>query len=303
MTVGGRGLIEVERLSIAGCLDFFANLRLPEREQTIAQELLKEIQGRLDFLINVGLHYLTLDRAAPTLSGGEAQRIRLASQIGCGLVGVLYILDEPSIGLHQRDNGKLIRTLETLRDTGNTVVVVEHDLETMQAADYLIDFGPGAGVHGGEVVAAGTPAEVAAHPDSLTGKYLSGEVQIAIPAQRRTPGERWLTITGAREHNLKNLTVGFPLGMLVVVTGVSGSGKSSLVNQILYRALERDLMRAKSTPGVHDRIEGVEHLDKIIAIDQNPIGRTPRSNPSTYVGVYDAIRDLFAQLPEARIRG
>jgi excinuclease ABC subunit A len=303
VTVGGRRLPEVERLSIAEALAFFEQLQLPERERTIAQELLKEICGRLQFLINVGLHYLTLDRAAPTLSGGEAQRIRLASQIGCGLVGVLYILDEPSIGLHQRDNGKLIRTLESLRDAGNTVVVVEHDLETMLAADYLIDFGPGAGIHGGRVVAAGTPQEVARHPESLTGRYLSGELQIPVPAARRPPAEKWLTIYGAREHNLKDLTVRFPLERLIVVTGVSGSGKSSLVNEILYKALERDLMRGSAKPGAHDRLDGTQHLDKVIAIDQDPIGRTPRSNPATYTGVYDHIRYLFAQLPEARIRG
>ncbi|MGH2352354.1 MAG: excinuclease ABC subunit UvrA, partial [Chloroflexota bacterium] len=235
VTVGGRSLIAVERLSIAEAQTFFERLELPARERTIAQELLKEIRGRLQFLLNVGLHYLTLDRAAPTLSGGEAQRIRLASQIGCGLVGVLYILDEPSIGLHQRDNSKLIRTLESLRDLGNTVVVVEHDLDTMLAADHLIDFGPGAGAGGGHVVAAGSPREVARNSHSLTGKYLSGECTIPVPAQRRQPGDRWLTVKGAREHNLQNLTVRFPLGVFTVVTGVSGSGKSSLVNAILYK--------------------------------------------------------------------
>jgi excinuclease ABC subunit A len=303
VTVGGRRLPELERMSIAEAVAFFHEVRLPEREQLIAQELLKEIGGRLQFLMNVGLHYLTLDRSAPSLSGGEAQRIRLASQIGCGLVGVLYILDEPSIGLHQRDNDKLIHTLEDLRDIGNTVVVVEHDLDTMLAADYMIDFGPGAGVNGGHVVAAGTPSEVAANPESLTGRYLSGALKIEVPAERRAPGEKWLTVRGAREHNLKNIDVRFPLERLVVVTGVSGSGKSSLVNEILHKSLERDLMRAQTKPGLHDGIEGVEHLDKIIAIDQDPIGRTPRSNPATYVGVYDDIRTLFAQMPEAKVRG
>jgi excinuclease ABC subunit A len=303
VAVGERRLPEVERMSIGHALHFFETVDLPAREQLIAQELLKEIRGRLSFLMNVGLHYLTLDRSAPTLSGGEAQRIRLASQIGCGLVGVLYILDEPSIGLHQRDNGKLIRTLEDLRNIGNTVVVVEHDLDTMLASDYVIDFGPGAGVNGGHVVASGTPREVAENPDSLTGRYLSGAMEIAVPKERRPEGEKWLTIRGAREHNLKNVDVRFPLERLVVVTGVSGSGKSSLVNEILYKSLERDLMRAQTKPGLHDSIEGIEHLDKIIAIDQDPIGRTPRSNPATYVGVYDQIRDLFSQVPEAKIRG
>lgn len=303
VTVGGTRLPDLEHLSIGSTLDFFAGLSLPPREATIAHDLLNEIRGRLEFLVNVGLHYLTLDRAAPTLSGGESQRIRLASQIGCGLVGVLYILDEPSIGLHQRDNGKLIQTLETLRDTGNTVVVVEHDLDTMFAADWLIDFGPGAGINGGEVVAFGTPKQVARNPRSLTGQFLSGERTIEMPERRREPGDRWLTIRGAREHNLKDVDVAFPLECFVAVAGVSGSGKSSLVNGILRKALEQRLMRAQARPGAHAGLEGVEHLDKVIAIDQDPIGRTPRSNPATYVGVYDQIRDLFSNMPEAKIRG
>jgi len=303
VTVGRTRLPDLETMSIAAACTFFETVQLPPREQLIAQELMKEIRGRLQFLVNVGLHYLTLDRSAPSLSGGEAQRIRLASQIGCGLVGVLYILDEPSIGLHQRDNGRLIQTLQDLRDIGNTVVVVEHDLETMLAADHLIDFGPGAGANGGHVVAFGTPQEVAAHPASLTGRYLSGARKIAVPKRRRTGDETWLTVKGAREHNLKGINARFPLARLVAITGVSGSGKSSLVNEILYKSLERDLMRAQTKPGLHDSIEGVEALDKIIAIDQDPIGRTPRSNPATYVGVYDDIRGLFAQVPEAKIRG
>jgi excinuclease ABC subunit A len=303
VTVGDTRLPDLEHLSIGATLEFFAGLNLPPREATIAHDLLNEIRGRLEFLVNVGLHYLTLDRAAPTLSGGESQRIRLASQIGCGLVGVLYILDEPSIGLHQRDNGKLIQTLETLRDTGNTVIVVEHDLDTMFAADWLIDFGPGAGVNGGEVVAFGTPRQVARNPRSLTGQFLSGAMKIEVPATRRAPGDQWLTIRGAREHNLKDVDVAFPLECFVAVAGVSGSGKSSLVNGILRKALEQRLMRAQARPGAHAGLEGVEHLDKVIAIDQDPIGRTPRSNPATYVGVYDQIRELFSNMPEAKIRG
>ena len=270
VTVGDTRLPDLEHLSIGATLEFFGGLNLPPREATIAHDLLNEIRGRLEFLVNVGLHYLTLDRAAPTLSGGESQRIRLASQIGCGLVGVLYILDEPSIGLHQRDNGKLIQTLETLRDTGNTVVVVEHDLDTMFAADWLIDFGPGAGVNGGEVVAFGTPHQVARNPQSLTGQFLSGAMKIEMPERRREPGDHWLTVRGARELNLKDVDVAFPLECFVAVAGVSGSGKSSLVNGILKKALEQRLMRAQARPGAHAGLEGVEHLDKVIAIE---IGR------------------------------
>jgi excinuclease ABC subunit A len=271
--------------------------------RTIAEELLKEIRGRLGFLTNVGLHYLTLDRAAPTLSGGEAQRIRLASQVGAGLVGVLYILDEPSIGLHPRDNDRLIHTLQRLRDVGNTVIVVEHDEDTMRAADHLVDFGPGPGIKGGAVVAAGDFAAVAAHPASLTGQYLSGRKAIAVPTERRPPADRRLTIVGARQHNLRGIDVSIPLGLFVCVTGVSGSGKSSLVGDILRDALARDLNGALTEPGRHDRIDGKEHLDKVIDIDQSPIGRTPRSNPATYIKLFDQIRDLYTRLPEAKARG
>ncbi|MBL8798927.1 MAG: excinuclease ABC subunit UvrA, partial [Planctomycetia bacterium] len=301
-----------------------ARLTLTPLQQIIAGELLKEIRGRLGFLLNVGLHYLTLERSAPTLSGGEAQRIRLAGQIGCGLVGVLYILDEPSIGLHPRDNERLLRSLEQLRDIGNTVIVVEHDEETMRAADYIVDFGPGPGVRGGKVVAAGNYAELTAHPDSLTGQYLTGRKQIPQPKQRRPGSGQKLRIVGARHHNLKNIDVDVPLGVFVGVTGVSGSGKSSLINDILLEGLRASGRRDSEdegngsesngdgnsglTPtarliGAHDRIEGVEQIDKVIAIDQTPIGRTPRSNPATYIKVFDEIRSLFAQLPEAKVRG
>ncbi len=271
--------------------------------RTIAEELIKEIRGRLGFLIDVGLHYLTLDRAAPTLSGGEAQRIRLASQVGAGLVGVLYILDEPSIGLHPRDNDRLIATLQRLRDVGNTVIVVEHDEDTMRAADYLVDFGPGPGVQGGEVVAKGRLDEVAEVPRSLTGQYLSGRKAIEVPAFRTPPTDRRLKIVGARQHNLRNIDVEIPLGLFVCVTGVSGSGKSSLIGDILRDALARDLNGAITEPGLHDRIEGVVHLDKVIDIDQSPIGRTPRSNPATYIKLFDQIRDLYTRLPDAKARG
>jgi excinuclease ABC subunit A len=278
-------------------------LDLDAMRQMIAAEVLKEIRGRLGFLTNVGLNYLTLDRTAPTLSGGESQRIRLAGQIGCGLVGVLYILDEPSIGLHPRDNDRLLDTLERLRDLGNTVVVVEHDEDTMRAADHIVDFGPGPGVRGGEVVAQGTPEQVAAEARSVTGQYLSGTQAIAIPATRRPIRKEHLTIVGAAQNNLKGIDVEIPLGALVCITGVSGSGKSSLVNGILIEALRRDLNGGEGEPGKHERIEGLEHLDKLIAIDQSPIGRTPRSNPATYIKVFDDIRKLYAMLPDSKARG
>ena len=303
VTVGGLNIDQLTRLSVSGMLDFVNALTLTETELAIASEILKEIRARLGFLVSVGLEYLTLARKAGTLSGGEAQRIRLATQIGSALVGVLYILDEPSIGLHQRDNGKLIATLAKLRDLGNTVIVVEHDEETMEAADYLVDIGPGAGIHGGHVVAAGTPAEVAANTDSITGDYLSGRKVIPIPAERRVGNGKRLRIVGAKENNLKDLTVDIPLGTFVAVTGVSGSGKSSLVNAVLYRTLARDLNRTIAFPGKCERIEGIEHLDKVIAIDQSPIGRTPRSNPATYTGVFADIRNLFAKTADARMRG
>ena len=276
---------------------------LTPRQYAIARRILRELEARLGFMVDVGLEYLTLDRAANTLSGGEAQRIRLATQIGSRLTGVLYVLDEPSIGLHPRDTDRLLRTLKGLRDLGNTVLVVEHDPETILAADWVVDLGPGAGEHGGQVVAEGTPEDILAHPDSLTGAYLSGRLQVPLPEKRRPGSGHVLTIVGARQNNLKNLTVRIPLGKLVLVTGVSGSGKSSLVVETLYKALARHLNRARTQPGDHDRIEGLEHLDKVIDIDQSPIGRTPRSNPGTYTGLFDHIRQLFAQLPESKIRG
>jgi excinuclease ABC subunit A len=301
--VGGKNIAYVTGLSIQEAKDFFADLELTEKEMTIARGILKEIQSRLGFLVNVGLNYLTLNRSAGTLSGGEAQRIRLATQIGSKLMGVLYILDEPSIGLHQRDNTRLIRTLEQMRDLGNTLIVVEHDEDTMLAADYIIDIGPGAGTHGGEVVAQGTPEEVMKMEHSLTGQYLSGRKFIPLPAERREPNGKWVEIQGARENNLKNVDVKVPLGVFTCVTGVSGSGKSTLVNEILHKALARQLNKSKWIPGAYDKIEGLEHLDKVIDIDQSPIGRTPRSNPATYTGVFDDIRDVFASTPEAKVRG
>ncbi len=303
VTVGGKSIYQATELPVDKALAFFEGLTLTETQQMIAAQILKEIRSRLGFLQSVGLSYLTLSRSSGTLSGGESQRIRLATQIGSSLMGVLYILDEPSIGLHQRDNDKLLATLRRLRDLGNTLIVVEHDEDTMRAADYLIDIGPGAGSHGGHVVAAGTPEEVMAHPDSLTGQYLSGKKKIEIPARRREGSGKWLTVRGARENNLKNIDVSVPLGTFTCVTGVSGSGKSSLVNEILYKKLGVELNRMKAHPGKHDRIDGMEYLDKVIAIDQSPIGRTPRSNPATYTNLFNDIRNLFAATQEAKARG
>ncbi len=302
VTVGDKNLAEVSNLSIAGVREFFRSLTLTETENMIAAQILKEIDARLGFLTDVGLGYLTLGRAAGSLSGGEAQRIRLATQIGSALMGVLYILDEPSIGLHQRDNQKLIATLKRMRDLGNTLIVVEHDEDTMKAADWIIDVGPGAGIHGGHIVAEGTFEDICANENSITGSFLSGRRKIGVPAARRTP-TGFLGIRGATEHNLKNIDVDVPLGCLCCVTGVSGSGKSSLVNEILHKHLAKTLNRAKARPGKFDHMEGVDQLDKIICIDQSPIGRTPRSNPATYTGLFDQIRKLFAATPEAKARG
>ncbi len=302
VTVGGRNIAEVTELSVRDLFDFMNHLELTERQQKIGELVLKEIRARVGFLMDVGLEYLTLARATASLSGGEAQRIRLATQIGSGLVGVAYILDEPSIGLHQRDNDKLIKTLKHLKDLGNTLIVVEHDEDTMYAADYIVDIGPGAGDHGGEVVAAGTAEEIMKVPESITGAYLSGRMSIPVPKERRKP-TGFLKIKGARENNLKNIDVDIPLGVFTCVTGVSGSGKSSLVNEILYKHLAKTLNRARTVAGAHDAIEGVEQLDKVINIDQSPIGRTPRSNPATYTGVFDQIRDLFSNTTDAKMRG
>lgn len=303
VTVGGMNIAQLSDMTVRHAREKLSALTLNKTEEMIAGRILKEIDSRLGFLISVGLDYLTLSRAAGTLSGGEAQRIRLATQIGSSLVGVLYILDEPSIGLHQRDNAKLIDTLKGMRDIGNTLIVVEHDEETMLSADYIVDIGPGPGEHGGEVVFAGTPEEIMTDEKSITGKYLSGREYIAVPAKRRETGENWLQIRGARANNLKNINADIPLGVFTCVTGVSGSGKSSLVNEVLKKTLLRDLNRARTRPGEHDEILGIDKLDKIIDIDQSPIGRTPRSNPATYTGLFDLIRDVFAQTPDAKMRG
>jgi excinuclease ABC subunit A len=306
----GKTIVELHAMSIGEALRFFSSLTLPPDQSLIAGELLKEIVSRLQFLMNVGLHYLTLDRSAPTLSGGEGQRIRLASQIGSGLVGVMYILDEPSIGLHARDNRRLLESLVRLRDLGNTVIVVEHDRETIEAADHIVDFGPGAGILGGEIVAAGTPRDISRHPGSLTGKYLSGERVVAAGTRqsgaangRRAPNGHWLVIRGASHNNLQNIDVRFPVGLFTCVTGVSGSGKSSLIAETLYPALAARLHGSLEKPGAFRKIEGLDHFDKVINITQDPIGRTPRSNPATYIGVYSEIRDVFSQIPESKARG
>ena len=303
VTVGDKNLAELSDMPVRDVKTFLQNLNLSPMHRMIAAQILKELDARLGFLVNVGLDYLTLSRAAMTLSGGEAQRIRLATQIGSGLMGVLYILDEPSIGLHQRDNGKLLKTLERMRDLGNTLIVVEHDEETIRSADYVVDIGPGAGEHGGKVVAVGTPDEIAACPDSITGQYLCGTKTIPVPKERRKGNGSYLTVHGARANNVKNIDVTIPLGVFTCVTGVSGSGKSSLVNEIIKKTLLRDLNRARTRPGDSDGIDGISALDKIIDIDQSPIGRTPRSNPATYTGLFDLIRTVFAQTPDAKMRG
>jgi excinuclease ABC subunit A len=303
VTVDSHSIMDICELDIDDAVSFFKNIKLNNTQASIAKQILKEINARLEFLRDVGLNYLNLARSAVSLSGGEAQRIRLATQIGSGLQGVLYVLDEPSIGLHQRDNGRLLLTLKRLRDLGNTVIVVEHDEETIRSADHLIDIGPGAGIHGGNVVATGVPSEVAKAKESITGQFLRGDKIIQTPKRRRPGNGKQLIIRGARENNLKNLDVEIPLGELVVVSGVSGSGKSSLINDILAKELSARLMRAQSVPGKHDDIEGIKQLDKAIVIDQSPIGRTPRSNPATYTGVFTPIRELFAQMPEAKLRG
>jgi len=303
VTVANINISQVTEMAINDIKNFMDNLELNERQLMIGDLIIKEIKARINFLVDVGLDYLSLSRSAGTLSGGEAQRIRLATQIGSGLVGVVYILDEPSIGLHQRDNARLLRTLKHLRDLGNTLIVVEHDEDTMMEADCIVDIGPKAGVHGGEIVAVGTAQQIMKKKNSITGAYLSGRKRIAVPKNRRATNDKWLTVMGAKENNLKNLDIALPLGILTCITGVSGSGKSSFVNEILYKRLARDLNRAKMKPGKHDDIQGLEHLDKVIDIDQSPIGRTPRSNPATYTGLFDPIRDLFAKTADAKMRG
>lgn len=303
VTVGGKNIMEFCDMSVVEAIEFVDHLELSDVHRTIASEIIKEIRGRLTFLANVGLDYLTLSRASATLSGGESQRIRLATQIGSGLVGVLYILDEPSIGLHQKDNEKLLAALRRLTDIGNTLIVVEHDEDTMYAADHIVDIGPAAGIHGGELVAQGTVEDIMNCENSITGQYLSGRRKIEAPAVRREGNGQSIRIIGASENNLKNIDVNIPLGKMVCITGVSGSGKSSLINEILYKAIAAEVYKSKEKPGKHDRIEGLENIDKIIDINQAPIGRTPRSNPATYTGVFTHIRDLFAQLPEAKMRG
>ena len=303
VTVGGKNIIEVTDMSVIQAIDFFRKLELTEREKAISKLITKEIMDRLSFLQTVGLGYLTLSRAAGTLSGGESQRIRLATQIGSGLVGVLYILDEPSIGLHQKDNDKLLQALRNLTDMGNTLIVVEHDEDTMYAADHIVDIGPGAGIYGGKLVTQGTVEDIKACKESITGQYLSGVRKIEIPAKRREGNGLSLRVLGAAENNLKNIDVEIPAGKLVCVTGVSGSGKSSLVNQIIYKGVAAVTNRLQETPGKYREIQGIENFDKVIDIDQSPIGRTPRSNPATYTGMFDHIRDLFAQMPEAKVRG
>lgn len=303
VTMAGKSIADVAALPIGEAAEVLRDLKLSDRDAAIASRVLKEVNERLQFLVDVGLHYLSLDRAAGTLAGGEAQRIRLATQIGSGLVGVLYVLDEPSIGLHQRDNHRLIETLVRLRDLGNTLIVVEHDEDTIRTADWVVDIGPGAGEHGGQIVVNGPVAELLASKDSLTGQYLSGAMHIEVPAIRRPQDRGWVSVTGAREHNLKNVTAKFPLGNFVCVTGVSGSGKSTLVNDILFAVLARDLNGARVVPGKHSKITGIDEIDKVVHVDQSPIGRTPRSNPATYTGVFDHIRKLFAATPEAKVRG
>ncbi len=304
VSFGGKSIAEIAAMPIGDCAVFLRDLQLTDRERQIAARVLKEVNERLQFLVDVGLHYLTLDRPSATLAGGEAQRIRLATQIGSGLVGVLYVLDEPSIGLHQRDNHRLIETLVRLRDLGNTLIVVEHDEDTIRVADWVVDIGPGAGEHGGQIVVSGTVDDLLTHPGSLTGAYLSGRERIEVPVVRRPQTKsRSLTVVGAREHNLRDVTVAFPLGLFVAVTGVSGSGKSTLVNDILYAALAREIYGARTVPGRHKRVDGLRHVDKVVHVDQSPIGRTPRSNPATYTGVFDHIRRLFAETEEAKIRG